>query len=55
MALITAFTGASGLIVSFTLLRLGLERMWLRYLLALVAAYLVFFCLLRLWLHFRGR
>lgn len=55
MALITAFTGASGFLVSFTLLRLGLERMWLRYLLALVAAYLVFFCLLRLWLHFRGR
>lgn len=55
MAVISLCTGASGFLVSFGLLRGGLERMWLRYLVALIAAYLVFFCLLRLWLHLRGR
>lgn len=55
MALITLCTGASGFLFSYGLLRLGFERMWLRYLVALLAAYLVFFCLLRLWLRLRGR
>lgn len=55
MALIALCTGASGFLISFCLLRFGLERIWLRYLVAIFAAYFVFFCLLRLWLHLHGR
>lgn len=55
MAVITLLTGASGFLASFALLQVGLDLMWLRYWVALFAAYLVFFGLLRLWLRLRGR
>lgn len=55
MAVITLCTGASGFLASAALLRLGLATMWLRYLLALLIAYLVFLGLLRLWLALHRR
>jgi len=53
MSLILAATGAAGFLVSFALLHLGVARMWLRYPLAVLAAYGVFLLLLRIWLHLR--
>ncbi|HEX8720497.1 MAG TPA: hypothetical protein VF736_07705 [Pyrinomonadaceae bacterium] len=55
MALILAATGAAGFLASFALLHAGVWRMWLRYALAVLAAYLVFLLLLRLWLFLQGR
>jgi hypothetical protein len=55
MALIVALTGAGGFLSSAVLLEIGVARMWLRYLLALFAAYVVFLGCLRLWMHFHGR
>ena len=55
MSVIALGTGAAGFLASSTLLHLGLYAMWLRYLIALAVAYLVFFALLRLWLLLRGR
>ena len=51
MSLILAATGAAGFLVSFALLHMGVERMWLRYPFAVLAAYGVFLFLLRVWLH----
>lgn len=51
MALIVALTGGFGLLASFTLLRLGLDSMALRYPLALAFAYLFFLFLIWLWLR----
>lgn len=51
MALLVGLTGAAGLLASFLLLQAGLQTMWLRYPLALGAAYLVFLALLWLWLR----
>lgn len=51
MALLVALTGAAGLLASFVLLQIGLQAMWLRYPVALGAAYLVFLGLLWLWLR----
>ncbi|HVF45422.1 MAG TPA: hypothetical protein VM936_20515 [Pyrinomonadaceae bacterium] len=51
MSLILAATGAAGFLVSFALLHVGVWRMWLRYPLAVLAAYGVFLFLLRVWLH----
>ena len=51
MALLVALTGGFGLISSFTLLRLGLDSMALRYPVALVFAYLFFLFLIWLWLR----
>lgn len=53
MSLILAATGAAGFLASFALLHAGLWRMWLRYPLAVLFAYVVFVLLLRLWLHYR--
>lgn len=50
MMLLLAATGGAGFFASYGLLRLGVDRMALRYPLAVGAAYLVFFLLLRLWL-----
>jgi hypothetical protein len=50
MALIVLLTGASGFMTSVLLLHLGLHAMWLRYALSVVAAYLVFLLLIRIWL-----
>lgn len=51
MALLVALTGGFGLLASFTLLRLGLDSMALRYPLALTFAYLFFLYLIWLWLR----
>lgn len=48
--LILLLTGLAGFLVSFTLLRLGVSAMWLRYPLAILVAYGVFLILLRVWL-----
>jgi hypothetical protein len=51
MSLLVLLTGGSGLVASYGLLQAGVTAMWLRYPLALCAAYLVFFVLLWLWLR----
>jgi hypothetical protein len=53
MTLILMITGACGFLCTFTLLHLGLTRMWLRYPLAVLCAYGVFLLLLRLWLAYQ--
>lgn len=49
-SLILLLTGLAGFLVSFTLLRLGVTSMWLRYPVAILFAYGVFLILLRVWL-----
>ena len=51
MLLLVALTGAFGLLASFSMLRLGLDSMALRYPLALAAAYGFFLVLIWLWLR----
>lgn len=51
MGLIVTLTGGAGLLFSFVLLHAGMANMALRYPLALVAAYVVFLCLLWLWMR----
>lgn len=53
MSLILLLTGLVGFLVSFALLRAGVGRMWLRYPLAVIAAYAAFLLLLRLWLSYQ--
>ena len=53
MVLLLAAAGGAGFLASYGLLQLGVDRMALRYPLAVGAAYLVFFLLLRLWLAFQ--
>jgi hypothetical protein len=53
MTLIVVVTGTAGFLASFVLLHLGLDRMWLRYPLAVGISYGVFFLLLRLWLVYQ--
>lgn len=53
MVLLLAATGGAGFLASYGLLQLGVDRMALRYPLAVGVAYLVFFLLLRLWLAFQ--
>jgi hypothetical protein len=55
MALIVALTGAAGFLTSAGLLQLGLRRMWLRYGVALVTAYLCFLLFVWLWALYRRR
>lgn len=55
MAVIALCTGTAGFLASWGLLQFGLERIWFRYLLALFAAYVVFFALVRLWLYLHSR
>lgn len=55
MSLILAATGATGFVASFTMLHLGVWRMWIRYPLAVLLAYAVFIVLLRVWLFLHGR
>ncbi len=52
MAVVLAVTGAVGFLTSLALLRLGISRLWLRYPLAIIAAYLAFLGLLYLWISF---
>ena len=54
MLLLVSLTGAAGFLASFTLLRLGLTEMWLRYLVAVSFAYLAFLGLLWVWLRTRS-
>lgn len=51
MLLIVCITGALGFIASFMMLRLGLSTLWLRYVLAMLIAYMSFMGLLWIWLH----
>jgi len=55
MSLILGATGAAGFLASYSMLRLGVSLMWLRYALAVLLAYAVFLLLLRLWLFLHGR
>lgn len=50
MTLILFLTGLVGFLSSFLLLHNGISQMWIRYPLAIVAAYASFLLLLRLWL-----
>jgi hypothetical protein len=52
LSAILILTGSAGLVVSVALLRFGLERMWIRYPVAVFAAYGVFLGLIRLWVEF---
>ena len=54
MTLLVSLTGGSGLLASFLMLHAGVERMALRYPLALAVAYGVFLLLLWLWLRTRA-
>ena len=51
LSLLLILTGLAGLIVSFVLLRSGLEQMWIRYPIAVFAGYGVFLSLIRLWVE----
>lgn len=51
MLLLVLITGAAGFLSSYVLLTAGLSEMWLRYLVALGIAYVVFLLLLWLWLR----
>lgn len=53
MSLILLLTGLVGFLVSFVLLRAGVGRMWLRYPVAVIVAYIAFLLLLRLWLAYQ--
>jgi hypothetical protein len=50
MTLILFLTGATGFLISFALLHLGIIWMWLRYPISILLAYCVFLLLLRFWL-----
>ena len=52
MILILSLTGFAGFLTSFVLLRAGMEQMWMRYPLAILAAYVAFLLTLRLWIAF---
>jgi hypothetical protein len=51
LTVLLIITGLAGLIVSFVLLRSGLEQMWIRYPIAVFAGYGVFLGLIRLWVE----
>jgi hypothetical protein len=55
MTLIVTATGLAGFLASFFMLHLGLERMWLKYPLAVALAYAVFLVLLKLWIIYQER
>lgn len=50
MFVILSLTGFVGFLSSFLLLQFGIFKMWLRYPLAILSAYVAFLLLLRLWL-----
>jgi len=50
MSLILLLTGCAGFLSSFLMLNSGVSQMWMRYPLAILAAYIAFLLLLRLWL-----
>ena len=55
VALILSLTGLAAFLTSYTLLSLGVSRMWLRYPVAILIAYFVFLTLLALWLWLQRR
>lgn len=55
MLLVVSFTAAAGFLSSFLLLGAGLATMWLRYLIAVAIAYVVFLSLIWLWLRTKAR
>lgn len=54
MSLLVAITGGAGFLASYLLLRVGLTEIWLRYVVAIGIAYLVFLGLLWLWMRTRA-
>ncbi len=52
LSVLLLLTGTAGLLISFLLLRGGVEAMWLRYPIAVLAGYGVFLLLLRSWVAF---
>jgi hypothetical protein len=50
MSVILLLTGFVGFLSTFLLLQIGVLKMWLRYPLAILSAYMAFLLLLRLWL-----
>ena len=53
MLLLVVFTGFAGFLTSYSLLHLGLNTIWLRYLVSIGAAYIVFLALLGVWLSLK--
>jgi hypothetical protein len=53
MTLIVTATGLASFLASFTLLHLGLDKMWVRYPLAVGISYAVFLLLLRVWISWQ--
>ena len=54
MFLILGGTYLAGLLITKLLLLAGVDRLWLRYSVAVIGAYLVFLALLRIWLYYVG-
>jgi len=55
MSSIVMLSGGAGFLSSFGMLRAGMEAMWVRYPLAVVAAWLTFLALMRLWVELERR
>lgn len=53
MLMLVILTGFAGFLTSYSLLSLGLSTMWLRYLVSIGAAYIVFLALLGVWLSWK--
>ena len=52
MFVIVAVTFGAGLVATWALMKLGVDRLWWRYAIGVCAAYLVFLALVRLWIWF---
>jgi hypothetical protein len=55
MSSLVGLSGAAGFFASFGMLRLGVNAMWLRYPLAVLAAWAAFLALMRVWAEFERR
>jgi hypothetical protein len=55
MTLIVTATGLAGFLASFLMLHLGVNRMWVRYPLAVTLSYAVFLLLLKVWIVYQDR
>jgi hypothetical protein len=53
MLMLVIFTGFAGFLTSYSLLYLGLNTMWLRYLVSIGVAYIVFLALWGIWLSWK--
>jgi hypothetical protein len=54
MAALLVCTSCAGFVVSYVLLQLGIQTIWIRYVLAFCISYLVFLSLLWIWLRLRS-